>query len=396
MLFCRAMLTQRLVAVLTPTALGISLLASLGLSEEPMGPSFSRCNPAQRTEMVRRVQTDDQRLEQARKALERAQHALGLAESLKDARAADVARRAIAIANQAMDEARARKARDEACLAAIDAAKHRDVRAVADGSHRPLRAPGFPLVPASQLGLLDASDLKAFLAGLPDEDLKRLALWAGARDGQLKVAIDGTKNKETAAQYAGYTEPAFTTWKEALQDKIMDDLPLARTMETLGQGTAGISLEVNPDDFNYKAYKDLETLTEKISDFRGAAEIEAAMAYKKFMEAGDFKEGAMNALPYTGEMLKKFMPSPEDLQRYGQHTVRVAEKAEFALRAVEETTDISYRGMDMYLFNEAIRRHQSSNQTLAITLSGMRADLLRKQEENQRLQACIREELRRR
>jgi len=382
--------------VLTSITLGISLAASPGLSEEPLVHSSSICNPAQRAEIEKRLQTDDQRLEQARKALERAQHALGLAESLKDAQAADLARRAITISNQAMGEARTQKARDEACLAAIDAAKHRDVRALADGSDRWLHAPGFPLVSASQLGLLDPSDLKAFLAGLPDEDLKRLALWATSREGQLRGAIDEIKNKETAAQYAGYTEPAFTTWKEALQDKIMDDVPLARTMETLGQGAAGISLEVNPDDFNYKAYKDLETLTEKISDFRGTAEIEAAMAYKKFMEAGDFKEGSMKALPYAGEMLKKFMPSPEDLQRYGQHTGRFAERADLALKAMEETTDISYRGMDMYLFNEGLRRHQSSNKTLAITLSSMRADLLRKQEENQRLQACIGEELRRR
>ncbi|MFH1093709.1 MAG: hypothetical protein V1739_06115 [Candidatus Omnitrophota bacterium] len=259
-----------------------------------------------------------------------------------------------------------------------------------------LKSAGYPIVSYDKLGLLEPADLKAFIASLSKEDLNKLNQYIKQKEGRLTSAIEGIKDKEARAVLGGYSPADYQLWTQAVKDKIMDDVPLARTMEALGQKSGGADVDTANADFGYKTYADGEKLAGHLTEGKGIAEVEVAMAYKKFTEADNFKEGAVAAMPYAGEAMKKIMPEPSELVKYGDRTVKIAEKGSMVIDAMEQVSDIGYRGMDMHIFNEGLRQEKTANKVLAIELRSQKENFIGRLNETKLQEKLIKEELARR
>ncbi|MDD5746740.1 MAG: hypothetical protein PHO30_05690 [Candidatus Omnitrophica bacterium] len=259
-----------------------------------------------------------------------------------------------------------------------------------------LKSAGYPIVPYDKLGLLDPADLKAFIAGLSKDDLNKLDRYLKQKKSKLTGAIEQVKEKETRAVLGGYTPADYQLWTQAVKDKVMDDVPLARTMESLGQKAGGADVDIANPDFAYKNYGDAEKLSGHLTESKGAAEVDAAMAYVKFTEADNFREGAIAAMPYAGEAMKKMMPEPSELAKYGDRTVKIAEKGSTVIDVMEQVSDIGYRGMDMHIFNEGLKQEKTANKVLAIELRSQKENFIGRLNETKMQEKLVTEELNRR
>ncbi len=238
------------------------------------------------------------------------------------------------------------------------------------------RAPGFPLVPADKLGMLEPADIKANIARMTPDELKQLDLIIQERQATLSSAIDGIKQREFSAQLGADSPADLKTWKDIARDKLTE-LPFADAMESLGKGESQeMDLEaryklVTQADKAYEAGKSLaewvdgekyakakrilgvpEGVTVSTSDLTrlaaaraadpasydrliakfgwedarslaglalsaGRISLESGMAYKKFTEAQSWPEAATNAGPHVANALKEAMPRPGEIVKIG-------------------------------------------------------------------------------
>jgi hypothetical protein len=241
--------------------------------------------------------------------------------------------------------------------------------------------------------------------------MEELSKWVAGRDKpvppDLNAKIDELKkNYESVKGVKELTVAGMEALDGSTREKLnkLLDLPADAKLSGTDYYKRFLALSSSTDDMSRTLLKavaeDAPTSTTKMLLTTGSIALESGQAYYAVANSHDRMEGFEKSAPHIATVMKELLPKSGQLagiaRAAGEDSVELTRfglRSTVALKVGEASLGLAYEAANIGIVNEGLRQDKDINRVLYSELSGNRASLTHRVEENKRLVGLIDQQL---